>query len=199
MTLDLFDAPAASSGAPSAPCDPTPAARVEVAAPPVPHGHHHAPAESHERELVRLEPVALIAGESRHTFTAADVRDLAEKAGILTGEEGRPDPNTGRLAKPRALAYLGALLPRLARLGLVEPYTIDGRKQYAESERARANGNKQVLWTLTPDGRAFVTRHGTGLGSLSVGLTARRAATPPSRRRRVARTHDPAALAGQRP
>lgn len=111
---------------------------------------------THFDEIRKLEPLALIVAAERPTgmFTMADVRDEAERIGMLTGEEGRPNAGTGRMEKPRALAYLGALLPGLARIELVEKVTdAAGRTVYQVSDRARANGNKQALWRLTPRGR----------------------------------------------
>jgi hypothetical protein len=101
----------------------------------------------------RLEVIAIRNGDTAGGFMLSDVRRIAERAGILTGEEGAPDPGSDRLTKPRALAWLGTLLPALARRELVEQVTIDGRVQYGQSGGRRAHGNKQVLWKLTERGR----------------------------------------------
>lgn len=104
------------------------------------------------RTLQRLEPLALIVGSMKGYFRLDHVRDLAEKAGVLTGQEGHPDPGTGRLAEPRALAFLGYLLPGLAALGLIERATSHGAPLYQRSERPGAGGNLQTVWKLTPAG-----------------------------------------------
>lgn len=112
--------------------------------------------EAKRRQLAeQLEGVALRIGvlKGAKGFAMWHVRDAATEEGILTGSEGRPDPLTERLAFPRALSWLGALLPGLARRGLVEKITIDGRPQYDTSEAGRAHGNKNVLWKITAEGR----------------------------------------------
>lgn len=127
-----------------------------------------APAREDHVDLIRkLEAVALDVASRRPTFTMAHVRDAAEQLGWLTGDEGRPNPRTGRLEQPRALAFLGALLPGIARLGLVEKI-IDaaGRTVYAVSERQRANNNKQAVWKLTPLGGDAVRDAGGSLMQL---------------------------------
>jgi hypothetical protein len=101
----------------------------------------------------RLEPLALVVGAGRPTFRLDHVRDLAERAGVLTGQEGHPDPATGKLREPRALAYLGQLLPGLAALGLVEAVTVDGVHVAERSRRDGSGGNYQSLWRLTESGR----------------------------------------------
>jgi hypothetical protein len=109
-------------------------------------------------ELRRLEPIAMLVGAGRAEFTMADVRDEAERVGLLTGHEGRPNPGTGRLEQPRALAFLGGLLPGLARIGFVAKVTdAKGRTVYDTSDRKRANGNKQALWRVTERGAIACT------------------------------------------
>jgi hypothetical protein len=110
-------------------------------------------AAEHDRTLRRLEPLALVVGAGRPTFRLDHVRALAERAGVLTGQEGHPDPNTGKLREPRALAFLGRLLPGLASIGLVEPVLVDGVHLAERSKRDGAAGNFQALWRVTESGR----------------------------------------------
>jgi hypothetical protein len=121
----------------------------------------------HSDELRRLEPVAVIVGCAKREFTMADVRDEAERLGLLTGEEGRPNPGTGRMEHPRALAFLGSLLPGLARIGMVTKL-VDGagRTVFDTSTRERANGNKQALWRITDRGESARAVAGSSLPQL---------------------------------
>lgn len=104
----------------------------------------------------QLERIALEVGADvdrlAGAFSLWVVRARAVERGILTGTEGAPD-DRGRNANPRALSWLGALLPGMARRGLLEKFTIDGRPQYDTSGADRAHGNKNILWRLTPEGR----------------------------------------------
>src|SRR3569833_3198566 len=110
------------------------------------------------RDLLRsrLERIAIerAAEVGRAGVTMDNVRAIAEHRGILTGEEGGVVPSTGRLMHPRALAWLGGVMPELARRGLLEPLKIEGRLQYGQSSGARAHGNKQVIWVATEKGLA---------------------------------------------
>jgi hypothetical protein len=112
------------------------------------------------RLRARLEKIALQIGYKHGGggFMLSDVRRAAELAGILTGEEGAPHPDSDRMMKPRALSWLGTLFPGMARLELVEQLTIEGRVQYGQSGGKRAHGNKQVLWVLTARGRQEAER-----------------------------------------
>jgi hypothetical protein len=122
----------------------------------------------HSDELRRFEPVAIDVASRHPTFTMADVRDELERIGWLTGEEGKPNPGTDRLEQPRALAFLGALLPGLARIGLIRKLTDDsGRTVYETSARERANGNKQALWQITERGENARQVAGSSLAQLA--------------------------------
>jgi hypothetical protein len=125
------------------------------------------------RTIERLEPLALVVGAGRPTFRLDHVRDIAERAGVLTGQEGRPDPATGRLANPRALAFLGRLLPGLAAIGLVEPVIVDGAHLAERSTRAGSGGNFQALWRLTESGR--MTEGGRSLSEIETAIRRARA------------------------
>lgn len=114
------------------------------------------PVQAEERRKLadRLEWIALQIGYGfgPKGFALWHVREAAVVEGALTGEEGKTNP--------RELSWLGALLPGLARRGLIEKLVIDGRPQYDTSENDRAHGNKNVLWKLTRDGRGYVeARH----------------------------------------
>lgn len=111
-------------------------------------------AETRRKLADRLEWIALQIGYGfgPKGFALWHVREAAIVEGALTGTESDGDP--------RALSWLGALLPGLARRGLIEKLVIDGRPQYDTSESAQAHGNKNVLWKLTADGRGYVeSRH----------------------------------------
>lgn len=106
------------------------------------------------RLRARLYPLVLTVGyDHPEGFMLSQVRARAVADGIMTGHEGAPDPNTGRLMKPRELAWLGALLPRLERLGVVEKLVLGGRVQFGFSGGERAHGNKNVIWQLTAMGK----------------------------------------------
>lgn len=107
-----------------------------------------AAAETRRQLSERLEALALEVGETAgpNGFALYHVRNYAVAAGVLTGEEGK--------VNPRELSWLGALLPGMARRGLVEKLTVAGRPQYDTSTVDGAHGNKNLLWRLTPEGRA---------------------------------------------
>lgn len=115
-------------------------------------------ADDTARELLRnrLERIAVerAAEVGRAGVTMDSVRAIAEHRGIMTGEEGGLVPSTGRMMAPRTLAWLGGVMPELARRGLLEPLRIEGRLQYGQSGGARAHGNKQVIWIATEKGLA---------------------------------------------
>lgn len=122
----------------------------------------------HFDEIRKLEPLAVDVASRHPTFTMADVRDEAERIGWLTGGEGKPNPGTDLLEKPRALAYLGALLPGLARIGFIRKLTdASGRTVYETSSRERANGNKQALWQITERGTNARQVAGSSLAQLA--------------------------------
>lgn len=107
-------------------------------------------AQAERRRLVadKLEALALQIGYGfgASGFALWHVREAGIVEKVLTGVEGT--------INPRELSWLGSLLPGMARRGLVEKVTIEGRVQYDTSEGSRAHGNKNVLWRLTVDGRA---------------------------------------------
>lgn len=106
-------------------------------------------AQAERRRLIadKLEALALQTGwvYGAAGFALWHVREAGVVAKVLTGSEG--------VVNPRELSWLGSLLPGMARRGLVEKVTIEGRVQYDTSEGSKAHGNKNVLWRLTADGR----------------------------------------------